>query len=108
VHLSFQHTQTPEVRAFQSTSNPTRAKKSVKNVGNTKRLCVGVRIRLTSTPSISKWWVRNSQGRLSPPRHVALNPPQWRRHQEKQRRSADYADVADLNFKICVLCEICG
>src|SRR6202050_3806769 len=55
MHLSFQQRRTPEVRAFQRPSNPSRAKHSAKNAGKTERKAVGVssnvkRIR-TPTPS---------------------------------------------------------
>src|SRR5580704_11608822 len=46
MHLSFQQRRTPEVRAFQRPSNPSRAKHSAKNAGKTERLCVGVQNRL--------------------------------------------------------------
>src|SRR5580704_8864440 len=48
MRLSFQQRRTPEVRAFQRPSNPSRAKHSAKNAGKTERLCVGVRTRLAS------------------------------------------------------------
>jgi hypothetical protein len=35
--------------------------------------------------------------------HRFESAPMAERHPERQERSADYADFADLNFKICVL-----
>src|SRR5580704_15481681 len=42
MHLSFQQRRTPEVRAFQRPSNPSRAKHSAKNAGKTELKAVGV------------------------------------------------------------------